>query len=209
MPRRRPHIGNTLTDGAQDRKLSKSKSQNQFLKPHCHAALRGNIRETKLYAEYMKHLEIKYNRFKWRKRKQSIYLLNDFMREQIECKNTLTHAGPGVFEQLPQVFRRYLKKKKNGGAGHRCSGTHVHNLFWTLCENFRPRSIKVMYPDHVKWPHLRKSLNARHSYTEWQITLKRPAIDIVTVSMKRMSRNLDIGDLRPGQFWGLSILSQW
>ena len=31
---------------------------------------------------------------------------------------------------------------------------------------------------HVKWPHLRKRLNARHSYTEWLITLKLSASHI-------------------------------
>ena len=44
-------------------------------------------------------------------------------------------------------------------------------------ENFRPRSLNVRSPGHVKRPHLRKSFNARQSYTEWPITLKLSAID--------------------------------
>ena len=35
-----------------------------------------------------------------------------------------------------------------------------------------------MSPGHVKWPHLRKNRNARHSYTEWLITLQLSAIGI-------------------------------
>ena len=55
--------------------------------------------------------------------------------------------------------------------------THLFiHLFRICCENFRCRSLKV--PGHVKWPDLRQSLNARHSYTEWPITLKHSAVDI-------------------------------
>ena len=41
-----------------------------------------------------------------------------------------------------------------------------------------PRSLKVRSPGHVKWPHLRKSLNARQSYTDLPIALKLLAINI-------------------------------
>ena len=89
-----------------------------------------------------------------------------------------TRALPwGLFgHPLPQVFRRYLK---NGGAERhhfRHAWSYVH-LFRTCFENFRPRSLKVRSPDHVKWPHLRKSLNARHSCTKAPINLKLSAID--------------------------------
>ena len=55
--------------------------------------------------------------------------------------------------------------------------TPVHNLFHT-CDNFRPRSLKVRSPGHAKGPHLIKSLNASHSYTEWPFTLKLSVLDI-------------------------------
>ena len=51
-------------------------------------------------------------------------------------------------------------------------------LFRTCYKNFRPRSHKVRSPGHVKWPHLRKRLNARPSYTEWRVTWKLLGIDV-------------------------------
>ena len=69
-------------------------------------------------------------------------------------------AGGGMFEHLRFLVRLFIY------------------LLRTLCENFIPRSLKVRSPGHVKWPHLRKGLNARHSYTEWPMTLTLSAIDI-------------------------------
>ena len=86
-------------------------------------------------------------------------------------------GGWGVWTPPSQVFRRYLK---NGGAP-RCRfwRTYLYIFFRTCCENSRPRSFKVKSPGHVKWPHLIKSLNARHSSTEWpMITSKLSAIYI-------------------------------
>ena len=54
----------------------------------------------------------------------------------------------------------------------------ITHLFRTYCENFRPRSRKVRSPDHVKWPHLTKSLNVRQRYTDWTNALKLSAIAI-------------------------------
>ena len=56
-------------------------------------------------------------------------------------------------------------------------------LFRTCSENFRPRSLKVRSPGHVKWPHLRKRFNARHSYTEW-LFIKLLWLISLTVSIK-------------------------
>ena len=42
----------------------------------------------------------------------------------------------------------------------------IIHLFRTCCENFRPRSRKVRSPNHVKWPHLIKSLNVLQRYTD-------------------------------------------
>ena len=49
--------------------------------------------------------------------------------------------------------------------------------FLTCCENFKPKSLKVRLSGHIKWPHLRKRLNGRHSYN-WPIALKLSAIDM-------------------------------
>ena len=49
-------------------------------------------------------------------------------------------------------------------------------MFRICCENCRPMSLKVRLPGHVKWPHLIKRLNARHSYAKWTIALKLSAI---------------------------------
>ena len=48
---------------------------------------------------------------------------------------------------------------------------------WTLLSGLSQIQV-VRLPGHVKTPHLRKSLNARHSYTEWLFTLKLSEIDI-------------------------------
>ena len=45
-------------------------------------------------------------------------------------------------------------------------------------------SLKVRSPVHVKWPHLRKKLNAWHSYTDWTIALKFSAINTSDSSFK-------------------------
>ena len=47
----------------------------------------------------------------------------------------------------------------------------IMHLFRICGEDFRPRSRKVRppLPGYVKWPHIRKSLNVRQSYTDWTI----------------------------------------
>ena len=95
-------------------------------------------------------------------------------------RGCLTRAGPGrgVFEHPPSGFSPIAEKRRRGAPPF-LAQLFIH-LFRTLNENFRPRSLKVRSPGHVKWPHLRKTLNVRHSYTEWLITLKLSAIDIRT-----------------------------
>ena len=69
---------------------------------------------------------------------------------------------------------------------------HLWHLFvhmFRTCENFRPRSLKVRSPGHVKWP---QSLNFKRMIS-------------VTVSIRSLSRNFYIGDLRSGKFCDLSI----
>ena len=76
------------------------------------------------------------------------------------CPTCLTRAGPGGrCLDAPSGF-----SLKTGGAAH----LFIH-LLRRFCEKFRSRSLKIMSPGHGKWPHLRKSLNARHSYTDWSI----------------------------------------
>ena len=83
------------------------------------------------------------------------------------CLNT----SPSGFSQISQKRRR--------GAPPFLVHLFMH-YFRTCCETFRPRSLKVRSPGHVKWPHLRNSWNARHSYTKCPITLKLWTIDICT-----------------------------
>ena len=78
------------------------------------------------------------------------------------------------------------------------------HLFYT-CENFRPKSLKVRSPAYVKWPYLRKSLNAHHSYTDWRTLWNFQRLIRITISTKCLSRNFDIDDLRSGQLCDLSI----
>ena len=75
----------------------------------------------------------------------------------------------------PCVFCRYLKKQRSAPL-FLAQPVHIH-LFCICCENFRRLSLKVRSPGHVKWPHLRRIVNARHNYTNWTVTLKLSAID--------------------------------
>ena len=84
----------------------------------------------------------------------------------------------GVLEHPPSGFSQIAEKRRRGAPPF-LAQLFIH-LFRTLCEKFGPRSLKVRSPSHVKWPHLRKSLNVRHSYTEWPISLKLSAINIRT-----------------------------
>ena len=70
----------------------------------------------------------------------------------------------GVFYASPQVFLKYLKK----AVQHTALLFLVYLFIHPFCtsENFRPRSLKIRSTGHIKWPHLRKSLNAHHSHTE-------------------------------------------
>ena len=82
------------------------------------------------------------------------------------------------------------------------------HLFRT-CGNFRPRPLKDRSPGHVKWPHLIKSLNARHSYTECPIILKLSGIDIRTSIYKMNISEFWYLWLKVRSFCDLSIISQW
>ena len=99
-----------------------------------------------------------------------------------------------AWPQPSQDFRRYIWCWKN-----------VYML--QKIQTHWPRSLKVRSPGHVKWPHLRISLNARHSYTDWPIVC-RNIERLITISIQFISRNFNIGDLRSGQFCDLSITSQ-
>ena len=87
-------------------------------------------------------------------------------------------AGGCLNTPPPSGFSQIVGKRRRGAPPF-LAQLFIH-LFRTLCENFGPRSLKVRSPGHVKCPHLRKTLNVRHSYTEWPITLKLSAMDIRT-----------------------------
>ena len=60
---------------------------------------------------------------------------------------TLTLALPGGLNTPPQLFRRYLKN----GARSAVFLAHLFTYpFRTLSIKFRPRSLKVRSPGHVK-----------------------------------------------------------
>ena len=89
--------------------------------------------------------------------------------------STQPTPGPGMTNTLSCLSQIFQKQR------HFTSLFPVHlfiHLFRTSCENFRPRSLKVRSPGHVKWPHLRKSPNSRHNYTDWPIAWKKSTIDI-------------------------------
>ena len=88
----------------------------------------------------------------------------------------LTRAllGGGCLNTPPCGFSR-ISQKRRRGAPPFLVHLIIHQ-FYTCCENFRPRSFKVRSPGHLKWPHLIKSFNVCHSYTEWPIALKLSAI---------------------------------
>ena len=82
-------------------------------------------------------------------------------------------------------------------------------LFRTLCENFRPRSLKVKSPGHVSdltsekvWMLIISTLNY---WSLWY--LQRLAS--VTVSIKCLSQKFDITDPMSGQLADLSIAYMW
>ena len=84
----------------------------------------------------------------------------------------------------PLVFCRYLKNIFAHLFMHLCR---------TCCEKFKPMSLNVRSPGHDKWLHLIKSLNARHSYTEWTIALKLSAIDALYSSIFNKMFGVHIG----------------
>ena len=85
--------------------------------------------------------------------------------------------GRGAIESPPPVFSDCRK-------GRRVAPrflTHLFTHLWRICcENFRPRSLNVKSPGHVKWPYLTKSLNVPHSFTDWTIAVHLSVIDTRT-----------------------------
>ena len=80
-------------------------------------------------------------------------------------------------QQILNVKMTVNLRPHGGGVRRRFLANLTIHLFCIKCKKFRPRSHKVRSTDHVKWPHLIKSLNDRQSYTDWTIALKRSAID--------------------------------
>ena len=129
----------------------------------------------------------------------------------LKKKKVFNPRQAGGFLTPPSGFHRYLKKQTAALRAAILGYVLIH-LFHTLCENFRPRSLKVRLPGYVKWLHLRKTLNARHRFIA-TLNDRSPRnfqrLIAATVSIKRSSRNIEIGDLRSGQFCDVSIISQW
>ena len=101
------------------------------------------------------------------------------------CRQCADYLHCCICEQERSTFKSKCWYKWTAALRVAGFGIHVHTSFLT-CENFRPRSLKVRSPGLVKLPHLRKSLNAHHSYTECPITLKLSVIDICTSIYKML-----------------------
>ena len=95
-------------------------------------------------------------------------------------------------------------------AGAAIFDTAVHTSFPHTLWKFRTqvthgqvtRSRQVASPQKNIWMFVIATPNNRSPWN-FQVLI------FVLVSMKHISRNFDIGDLRSGQFCGLSIISQW
>ena len=65
----------------------------------------------------------------------------------------LTRAGPVGVWTPPSGFSKMSQKQWRGAPPFLI---YLFTLLFRTCENFRPRSLKVKSPGHVKWPHHRK-----------------------------------------------------
>ena len=81
-----------------------------------------------------------------------------------------------LIEEQPVHFHIPLTRARPGGG---CLDNPIRFLaylfthpFHTLCKNFSPRSFKVRSPGPVKWPHVPKNFNLRHSYNSCAINFK-------------------------------------
>ena len=114
----------------------------------------------------------------------------------------LSRARPGGL-YTPWDFSQICKKRNGGTPGRRFWHTFLYVLhMWRFQVPGCPRSGHQVTP----WPHFRKKVSmlviAGRSPWNFQRLVS------VTVSIKCISRNFDIADL-PGQFYDLSIISQW
>ena len=83
--------------------------------------------------------------------------------------------GRGRDIVFPAVFQ-IVKKKKTAALHSTVFGTLI------CCETFRTRSLKVMSPGHVKWPHLRTKV--RPSYSDSTIASKLWGLTQLAVPIK-------------------------
>ena len=114
--------------------------------------------------------------------------------------SSLNRAGPGVFGKPLRVF-----------------GDAEHRRFWHACS--------YIFSANVKISELGRSRSG-HQVTWSDLTSEKGWIFAITtrtdrflcnfqrliwvaVSLKRLSPDFDIGDLRSGQFCDLSVFSQW
>ena len=79
--------------------------------------------------------------------------------------------------------------------------------FCTLPQNFSTRLSQVGSLGQVKWPYLRNIHDCAVT-TVLMVSLWNFQLINAPVPTKRISRNFDLGDLRSGQFWELTIIRQ-
>ena len=113
----------------------------------------------------------------------------------------LTFALLGVETPL-----RFFQTVKNSGTQRR----RFRHTLLCICsahvvKKFGPRSRKFRSPGHVKWPHLIKvGMFVKATPTE-RLPWNFQRLLQVTVSIKCISQNFDVGDLRSGQFCDLYL----
>ena len=110
------------------------------------------------------------------------------------------HFNPSTTSHIPDLrrlgeFCKWFYKRFLFASIH---SSNAFTIAYFRCQQFNKHLFL--------WPHLRKGLNARHSSTGWISPWKFPRLIQIAVSMKFISRNFDIGDLRPDQFCELSII---
>ena len=110
----------------------------------------------------------------------------------------------GLLRTTPRRFFFQIARKQERVAPSFSEHLFIHS-FHICSENFRPRSLKVRSPAHVKWPHLTKSLYVLKATPTEPSPWNVQRLIHVTISIKCLYQNLDISDLRSDQFCDFSI----
>ena len=114
--------------------------------------------------------------------------------------------GEGAFLTIPPGCSWTGKKRRH------CALRFWHAFPYINCATLKkisPRSSQVRSPGQAKWSYLENIYDCvvttvfKVSICNFQELIK------ASIPTKRLSRNFDFVDLRSGQFWDLTIISQW